>query len=478
VGTRLLDRYSTIDRIGSGGMASIYRATDERLDRVVCVKLLRTTLVDRADAQDGRSAVYRATYTHFLQEALALSKLQHANTLRIYDFGYMQGDSGDQGAPFHVSEYLDGGNLDSHVRTRGPLPHDELVRILNGICGAVDEAHEHGIIHRDIKPSNILFARIRGELVPKLADFGIAHSDVKLKSGPTDLSASVSAVALFSPRWAAPEQLCGSPEGPRTDVYALGLLTVFMLTGKVLFSDEHIRRTFDDRVRGDGLITSRLANLGLGAEVGRVVARALRASPDDRIGTAPELAQLVRQALEPRSSNAVIPPAASSRPSLDRLDQVSAPSTPMALQIEAVDGARPPPERTVPHGERRLRYVQVHERVDLSFLDGGGSQVRFRVAMLPAQQTSLNVKGLNCFVAKQGGRATPALTANQDLAVELVSAGRQILGTLSIHFGQATPNGRVFVLDGRQVLVTYPEAQQVIVLAPSRGQDIVVMCRS
>src|SRR3954469_1143776 len=101
--------------------------------------------------------------------------------------------------------------------------------ILEGIGGALAEAHEHGIIHRDIKPSNILFARIRGELVSKLADFGIAHSDLKKTQrtgGAFDGNESVSTVALFSPRWAAPEQLCGSPEGPRTDVYALGLLAV------------------------------------------------------------------------------------------------------------------------------------------------------------------------------------------------------------------------------------------------------------
>src|SRR5262245_58195873 len=108
-GMRLLDRYSIVDRIGSGGMASIYRAKDDRLNRIVCVKLLRTTLVE--GPQSGGSAVYKATYTHFLKEALALSKLSHPNTLRIYDFGYLrEGTSGqEQGAPFHVSEYLDGG---------------------------------------------------------------------------------------------------------------------------------------------------------------------------------------------------------------------------------------------------------------------------------------------------------------------------------------------------------------------------------
>src|SRR5882757_1033759 len=87
-GMRLLDRYNILDRIGSGGMATIYRANDDRLDRVVCIKLLRTTLVEGTGNTTGGRAVYQATYTHFLQEALALSKLSHPNTLRIYDFGY------------------------------------------------------------------------------------------------------------------------------------------------------------------------------------------------------------------------------------------------------------------------------------------------------------------------------------------------------------------------------------------------------
>ena len=275
-GTRLLGRYEIIDRIGSGGMATIYRATDERLDRVVCIKLLRTTLVEGSGSNNtsGR-AVYKATYSHFLKEALALSKLQHPNTLRIYDFGYLDptvpadgSATPENGAPFHVSEYLDGGNLETHIRLRGALPAEETLGILEGISGALAEAHEHNIIHRDIKPSNILFARVRGALVPKLADFGIAHSDLKQPNGAEE---SVSTVALFSPRWAAPEQLCGSPEGPRTDVYALGLLAVFMLTGKVLFGDEDVRVTFNDRVRSDQIVQMRLAQLGVGGDVGRVI---------------------------------------------------------------------------------------------------------------------------------------------------------------------------------------------------------------
>jgi serine/threonine-protein kinase len=530
-GMRLLDRYSILDRVGSGGMATIYRATDERLERVVCVKLLRTTLVEGSGSTSGSRAVYKATYAHFLQEALALSKLQHPNTLRIYDFGFLQEDDGEQGAPFHISEYLDGGNLESHVRLRGALPTQESLGILEGICAAVAEAHEHGIIHRDIKPSNILFARVRGELVSKLADFGIAHSDVKKKEPQRDdgFGESVSTVALFSPRWAAPEQLCGSPEGPRTDVYALGLMAIFMLAGTVLFGDDDVRMTFNDRVRGDTLVDSRIRQLGLAGEVARVLGKALLARPEDRISNAPEFAQRLREALKVKNTNSVrpfpvevikrtaeMPAIASSALGGDHSDRdedsiptniKKAPEPPrpdprppqqpppssQPHQQHAPRAYQPPSqpqpqpsqsqqnpsaERSGPQIDRKLRYTQVHEKLDLSVADASGEQVRFRVTMLPGANVSLNVKGLSCFVAKHGKSPTPALTANQDMTVDLVSTGRQVLGEVAVFFGQSTPQGRLFVVDGKQLLVTYAEAQQVVVLVPSRGDDIIVMCRS
>ncbi len=505
---RLLDRYTILDRIGSGGMATIYRATDDRLDRVVCIKLLRTTLVEGSGSNNtsGR-AVYKATYSHFLQEALALSKLQHPNTLRIYDFGYLDDASPDPGAPFHVSEYLDGGNLETHIRLRGAIPADEALGILESISGALAEAHEHGIIHRDIKPSNILFARVRGALVPKLADFGIAHSDIKKKQregtpNTFDGIESVSTVALFSPRWAAPEQLCGSPEGPRTDVYALGLLAVFMLTGRIIFGDEDVRLTFNDRVRGDAIVNARLSQIGLAGDVGRVLSHSMIARADDRIATAPELFEHLREALKVRPPSSIAPfPIEPSAQQLHQMhqqaqvqhqhpqaqQQLPAPPQPVALALEVeASGSmgaplvQPAPERVTQYGERRVRFVQVHEKLDLSFVDMEGGHVRVRVTILPGAAGTpqkLNVKGLTCFVARRGQRPTPALTVTADGSADLVSSTRVTLGELTWSFGQATPEGRVFVVDGRQLLVPYSEGHLAIALLLSPGNDLVVMCR-
>ena len=490
-GMRLLDRYTVLDRIGSGGMATIYRATDDRLDRVVCIKLLRTTLTEGSGSNNtGGRAVFQATYSHFLQEALALSKLQHPNTLRIYDFGYLEPStpgSSEPGAPFHVSEYLDGGNLETHLRLRGAIPADESLGILESISGALAEAHEHGIIHRDIKPSNILFARVRGELVSKLADFGIAHSDLKKTQrtdGGFDGTESVSTVALFSPRWAAPEQLCGSAEGPRTDVYSLGLLAVFMLTGKVLFGDEDVRTTFNDRVRSDAIVLHRLAMLGVTGDVGRVLGHSMVARPDDRIASAPDLFEDLREALKVRAPSSIAPfPIEPSEPQRAPLQERPPEPPPVALALEVEGsgdhgaGAQAAPERVTQYGERRVRFVQVHERLDLSFMDAEGGQVRLRVTMLPGSALKLNVKGLTCFVARRGQRPTPALTVNEDGSADLVSSTRQTLGEVTWSFGQAGPEGRVFVVDGRQLLVPYSEGKQVIALMLSRGNDLIVMCR-
>jgi len=503
---RLLDRYSILDRIGSGGMATIYRATDDRLDRVVCVKLLRTTLTEGSSGNDtGGRAVYKATYSHFLQEALALSKLSHPNTLRIYDFGYLDEASPDPGAPFHVSEYLDGGNLETHVRLRGPVPPDEALGILEGITGAAAEAHEHNIIHRDIKPSNILFARVRGELVPKLADFGIAHSGIKkrpqIEGGKEDLGDSLSTVALFSPRWAAPEQLCGSPEGPRTDVYALGLVTAYMLTGRVVFGDEDVRGTFNDRVRGDTLVAARLAQIGVGGEIGRALSRALTARTEERVASAPDFFQQIRDALmlKPAEESAapypVMQRATAEAPAPSHAAEAPAPLPlpppppprnggrgSLALEVEGSGStgaprSAAPKERHVQHGERRVRFVEVHERLDLSFLDDEGGLVRVRVTMLPGGSPKLNIKGLTCFVGRRGQRPSPALTVTQDGTADLVSAGQKVLGDLTWSFGQEQPTGRLFVVDGRQLLVPYTEAREAVALMSSHGDDLVVMCR-
>ena len=125
----------------------------------------------------GGGVIYQATYTHFLQEARALSKLAHPNTLRIYDFGFLRWTTGEGDVAARPSRSASSSTAATSRRTcaRAARCSPGVLAILDRIAGAVGEAHGAGIIHRDIKPSNILFSRVGDVLMPKLADFGIAR---------------------------------------------------------------------------------------------------------------------------------------------------------------------------------------------------------------------------------------------------------------------------------------------------------------
>jgi serine/threonine protein kinase len=359
--------------------------------------------------------------------------------------------------------------------------------------------------------------------MPKLADFGIAHSDVTRTTPATsdeDLdenTQSLSTVTLFSPRWAAPEQLCGAPEGPYTDVYAFALVAAYMLRAKIPFSDGNVRNTFADRVQSDDFVSERLVWLGFEGDLREVLFSALRANAAQRTQSAPEFFDAIRRVLRGSvvvsaiAANKIAPeddgdpfhptpqrglPAISlneEAPTLNlpppdqrRNAMVPAPGpapvqpafSPFeSLRVELPDAPhREVPEKVSSHGARNVRYITVHEKLDLSFLDANGGEVRFRVSILPTQD-SLNLKGLNCFVCRTGGRPSPAMTATADGTADLVSARRETLGSISWSFGVPGPTGRVFLVDGAQLVVPYGDAAQAVALLPSRGRDLVVMLR-
>jgi serine/threonine-protein kinase len=564
-GLNLLDRYTIIDRIGGGGMATIYRAHDSRLDRIVCVKVLRS-LIEGLGSSSSGGIVYQATYTHFLQEARALCKLAHPNTLRIYDFGYLDVGGDGSGAvgprPFHVSEFLDGGNLEQYVRARGALGPSEVLAILDRVASAVDEAHRAGILHRDIKPSNILFSRVGDVLMPKLADFGIAQSVEVRASSPMPAAAPIADaehdpparppradsepdayehVPLFSPRWAAPEQLTISEEGPYTDVYALALVAAFMMSGRPLFQLEDVDATFEDRVTGDAFVTERLAVCRVAAgmpEVIRVLLRALRADPRTRIPSPLAFYEALSKAFAaslpetgaaPIAFSGGVPrlqaPGANARGAREQspgvplsLPNPRAAHESVTLQAGPDRGAdarpaaaratlAPPPERwtavSCRQGTRRVRIVETHERIDLGVPTSAGVEVRFRVTLLPGQRDEfrVNVKGLNCFVAKPGGSVSPAIVASEDGTARFLSTHKEELGAVSWQFGSlryddarplATANAktananvggnaengaRVFVVDGGTLVVPFPEGVFALALELGADRELIVVSR-
>jgi serine/threonine-protein kinase len=491
-GLNLLERYSIVDRVAGGGMADIYRAHDSRLDRIVCVKLLRSVFEGSGSTSGG--VIYQATYTHFLQEARALSKLAHPNTLRIYDFGFLEiGDpAGGEVVPrpFQISEYLDGGNLETYVRTRGALRNSEVLAILDRMAGAVAEAHGAGIIHRDIKPSNILFSRVGDVLMPKLADFGIARGVRRKPLHDGEIEVEVQPVVpLFSPRWAAPEQLASAEEGPYTDVYALGLVTAFMLAGQGIFEVPKIDSTYPQRVSGDAFVKARLGMQAFAPEVARVLMGALRADRRARLQSPFEFYEALSVAVgTPRatlpgavSHSGGVPSVPAARPQQDSVSvQVSFRAREDRQSIE-------PPEQWLDVSGRKVRIVETHEKLDLSFPNDAGIDMRFRVTILPARgsQFTVNIKGLSCFIAEPGGPPSPALVADLDGAADLVSTRKERLGGVRWTFGEvrhqdgAGPEGmaRVFPIAGGDLVVPFPQGERAILVEVAAERELIVICR-
>lgn len=210
-GTVLDDRFRLDDRVGSGGIGSVWRATDLSLQRQVAIKLLHPHLASRTDIAE-----------RFRLEALAAARLGHPNVLRIYDAGVAEGIA------YLVTEFITGVGLD-RVIADGPLDPTAVAAVGAQAAAALGEAHRAGMVHRDVKPSNLLLNR-NGRV--KLIDFGVA----KVIDLASDLTVEGETVGSWS--YLAPEQLNSLPVGYPADVYALGLVLWEACTGHTPFSGE------------------------------------------------------------------------------------------------------------------------------------------------------------------------------------------------------------------------------------------------
>lgn len=296
LGDVVLDRYRVDEQIASGGHSVVFLGTDERLARPVCIKVF--------SGLGGNSGVGRTSYEHFVQEAFALSRLTHPNTLRIYDFGHL-GPKDAAGMPLQVCEYMNGGTLSQIIREQGKQSLAETVRIVQAMCLALGEAHGLGIVHRDIKPQNILFGAVGVNKLPKLADFGIAKwsadDDKKQQRAEDTQIVAGQKLAMYSPSWAAPEQLAGQTVSAATDIYSLACVAVYMLSGKAIFADEDVYAGYKKRRHAEELVEGALAPLGVPGAAIRVLSRALAFDPKKRLTRVEDLATDLANALEPET---------------------------------------------------------------------------------------------------------------------------------------------------------------------------------
>jgi serine/threonine protein kinase len=211
VGEVLGERYRIEGVLGGGGMASVYRATDLRLEREVAVKVLLPNL-----ARDPSLA------TRFDREARMLAAVAHPAVAAVYDVELGDPKSGRE--PFFVMELCDGGSLADRIDTHGPLDPGEVVPTITSVAQGLAELHRRGLIHRDVKPGNILFAGGR----PKLADFGLARADAS--SEETTLTAPGTTVGTLG--YLAPELIGGGQPSVASDTYGLGATAFHAFTGR------------------------------------------------------------------------------------------------------------------------------------------------------------------------------------------------------------------------------------------------------
>ena len=263
-----LGQYTLDRKIGEGGNGAVYRARHALLRRPTAVKLL---LPDKVGAEN---------LDRFEREVQHMSQLTHPNTVAVFDYG-----RSPDGVLYYAMEYLAGVDLENLVRLHGPQPSSRVIDILVQVCGALQEAHEAGIIHRDIKPANIILCE-RGGVpdVAKVVDFGL------VKEIARDTAASAQ-IILGTPAYVAPEAVTDPAQiGPAADLYALGAVGYFLLTGRRVFEAKTAVDLCIQHVTATPRRPSEVAPIHLPPELEALILRCLAKDPAARFGSAAELA--------------------------------------------------------------------------------------------------------------------------------------------------------------------------------------------
>lgn len=276
-------RYEILTKIGSGGMADVYKAMDHKLSRYVAMKILKTEF--REDAVFIRK---------FQSEAQSAAGLSHPSIVGIYDVGE------DRGFYYIVMEYVDGITLKDYIRKKGSLTPKEVISISVQVCSAIKVAHSHNIVHRDIKPQNIMISR-EGKV--KVTDFGIAKATS---------SNTISTNAMGSVHYTSPEQARGGYSDAKSDIYSLGITMYEMITGRLPFD-------------GDTTVAIALKHLqeeitppsqyvpDIPYSLEQIILKCTQKSPDRRYANVTQLEKDLRQSLTDPDGDFVViaPPIAS-----------------------------------------------------------------------------------------------------------------------------------------------------------------------
>ncbi|MDP1829587.1 MAG: serine/threonine-protein kinase [Archangium sp.] len=322
IGT-MIGEYRVKGVIGEGGMGQVYEGLQPVIGKRVAIKLLRRELAtDKVEA------------ARLLGEARSVNAIGHRGIIDIFSFGALP-----DGRQYFVMEHLSGVSLSQHIRMHGALPVEDTLKLLDEMLAALGAAHGAGVIHRDFKPSNIfLVAQPDGSSFVKLLDFGIAKI-APYARGETPQT-RVSRV-MGTPEFMAPEQARGQPVGPRTDLYALGVVAFAMLTGEHLFDADNPYEIVNMHLSKAPRVPSSVRS-EVPPEVDSLVLSLLEKDPQDRPPSAEavrEQLKRLRKALHFNATRLALAPTSMTRESLGVVPSAPPPPAPSAPKKALADSA-------------------------------------------------------------------------------------------------------------------------------------------
>jgi serine/threonine protein kinase len=275
-------QFQILQKIGSGGMGSVYKALQPAMNRMVAIKILHPKLASRKDL-----------VSRFRREARAMSHLTHPNTVKVYLYGELE-----DGSLYIVMEYLEGKNLNQTVRSEGPMTIERGLSILIQSCNALDEAHRAGIIHRDLKPENI-FVTSQGGMkdFAKVLDFGLAKVTER-EMRPGSIILTQEGMVFGTPEFMSPEQAQGKALTAGSDIYSLAVILYEVLTGKLPFDAKNPMEFIQLHVTTKPKpINERVPGKTFPPLLWQVLSHALEKKSEDRYASAAEFAHALQAVL-------------------------------------------------------------------------------------------------------------------------------------------------------------------------------------
>ena len=263
--------YELVEKLGHGGMGEVWRAEHRLLARPTAIKLIRPEMLGVASDRDVRTLLRR-----FEREAQAIAVLNSPHTIDLFDFGLTR-----DGAFYYVMELLIGRDLESLVRDFGAMPADRVTHLLRQVCHSLAEAHSRGLVHRDIKPANVYVCRMGLDYdFVKVLDFGLVKFSTR---GAANALVSADDVTTGTPAYMAPEVILGDGQvDPRADVYSIGCLAYWMLTGQLVFDAESPMKMMMAHVERTPVPPSQRTELPIPRQLDEIILACLAKDPDQR----------------------------------------------------------------------------------------------------------------------------------------------------------------------------------------------------